>query len=199
MLELEGRPVKVPVGPSVPAQRFAQSSFLQVSSHTMRAVRGVLGASQAACRPLGAAAATCAQVTLSVRSRNRRKHEPEAEQRSCLWVPVCMATASAQLVPAGSVAAGEPLLMCRWPAKGPCGIPSACASVCAELVVTADRQGQVAAGTVATSAVPHAAACRLQTVHSLFQLVRRWNSRQLGVVTSKLTEARLSSCLGACL
>ena len=31
VLELEGRSVKVPVGPSVPAQQFAQSSFLQVS------------------------------------------------------------------------------------------------------------------------------------------------------------------------
>ena len=31
VLQLEGRPVKVPVGPSVPAQQFAQSSFLQVS------------------------------------------------------------------------------------------------------------------------------------------------------------------------
>ena len=73
VLELEGRPVKVPVGLSVPAQRFAQSSFLQVSSHTMRAVRGVLGASQAACRPLGAAAATCAQVTLSSTQQEQKE------------------------------------------------------------------------------------------------------------------------------
>ena len=31
VLELEGRPVTVPVGPPVPAQQFAHSSFLQVS------------------------------------------------------------------------------------------------------------------------------------------------------------------------
>ena len=53
-LKLEGRRVKVPVGPPVPAQQYAHSSFLQVSD-VVRAADRVLGARQAACGPFGAA------------------------------------------------------------------------------------------------------------------------------------------------
>ena len=125
VLELDRRLVKVPVGDPVSAQQFAQSSFLQVSrQHCAKCQLGSGGKSGRWWAPRAMAAA-CAHHDLCS-SQQKQKDAPAGQQEIDPWVPMCTATASTKLVPAGEAAAGESLLMCSWPVGRPRGIPSAC-------------------------------------------------------------------------